>query len=348
MIEISFCIPTLNRASVLQASLSSITSQADERIEIIIVDGGSTDDTIAVIETFKASFPQICVYRTESRNGVDRDILQSVAMARGRFCWLFSDDDLLAPGALERVLRLIEDIPAISGASLNYAAYDATMSYSIATVPAIGRNALRGDHLFCDRKECFSLLGVHLGFISCQVVRRSLWEEVARSNDVTSHCNAWIIVHMIGKMLERNPYWFYVHDVCVSYRSGNDSFLSRVGCYKRQQIAHIAYADTIGSLFPPDSKTYRDVFNIMVNDRMPRILAVLKSKGIAISLQSDLFRLYLRQYWSYPLFWIKVLPIFFVPNAALRLTEKIYRWLRKRKRAVQPRTTVENFELPSE
>jgi abequosyltransferase len=344
IIEISFCIPTLDRASMLHASLRSIITQADKRIEIIVVDGGSTDETIAVIEAFKATFPQICVYRSESRNGVDRDILQSVAMARGRFCWLFSDDDLLAPGALERVLRLIEDIPVISGASLNYAAYDATMSYSVAAVPAVGRNALRRDHLFCDRNECFSLLGVHLGFISCQLVRRSLWADVARSNDLTSHCNAWIIVYMIGKILERNPYWFYLHDVCVSYRSGNDSFLSRVGCYKRQQIAHIAYADTIGSLFPPDSNTYRNVFNIMVNDRMPRTLAVLKSKGITISVQFELFRLYLRKYWSYPLFWIKVVPIFLVPNVVLRLTENIYRGLRKRKKAVRPRATVESFE----
>lgn len=344
MIQISFCIPTLNRAKLLQASLRSIIAQADRRTEIIVVDGGSIDDTLSVIESFKTGFPQIYVYQSESRNGVDRDILQSVSMAAGKFCWLFSDDDLLAPGALERVLRLIEDNPEISGASLNYAAYDATMSYSIATVPAVGRNALRRDRLFCDRNECFSLLGVHLGFISCQVVRRSLWADVVRSNDLTNYCNAWIIVYVIGKILERNPYWFYVHDVCVSYRSGNDSFLSRMGCYKRQQIAHVAYADTIGSLFPPDSNTYRDVFNIMVSDRMPRTLAVLKSKGITIWVQLDLLRLYLIKYWSYPLFWIKVLPIFFVPNAVLRLTEKIYRWLRKRKGALRPRATVESFE----
>src|SRR5712672_348038 len=74
MIEISFCIPTLNRANLLQASLRSIISQADQRVEIVIVDGGSTDETLAVIETFKASFPQICVYESEAKSGVDRDI----------------------------------------------------------------------------------------------------------------------------------------------------------------------------------------------------------------------------------------------------------------------------------
>jgi len=317
MIEISFCIPTLNRAKELKASLRSIISQADESIEIVIVDGGSTDETFSVIETLKTSFPQIRVYRSESMSGVDRDVLQSVAMACGRFCWLFSDDDLLEVGALKRVLQLIQDFPAIGGASLNYAAYDVTMSYSIATVPAVGRNALRGSHLFCDRNECFSLLGVHLGFISCQVIRRCLWTDIVRNNDLTAYCNAWIIVYMIGKMLERNPFWFYVHDVCVLYRSGNDSFLSRVGSYKRQQIAHIAYADTIRSLFLPDSKTYRNVFNIVINDRMARTLAVLKSKGTTISVQFNLLRMYLKLYRSYPLFWIKVVPIFLFQMSSL-------------------------------
>ncbi len=344
MIEISFCIPTLNRAKELQASLKSIISQANEAVEIVIVDGGSTDETLAVVESFKASFSQIRVYGSDFGSGVDRDVLQSVAMAQGRFCWLFSDDDLLAEGALARVLQLIQDFPGISGAGLNYAAYDATMSYSIATVPAAGRNALRRSHLFCDRNECFSVLGVHLGFISSQVVRRSLWAEIAGNNDLAPHCNAWIIVYMIGKMLERNPFWFYVNDVCVLYRSGNDSFLSRVGSYRRQQITHLAYADTIGSLFPRDSNTFRSVFNIMINDRMARSLAVLKSKGISISVEANLLRMYLKQYWSYPLFWIKVLPIFLVPNVLIRLIERIYRGLRKRKGMVRSCVTANNFE----
>lgn len=344
MIQISFCIPTLNRAKVLEASLRSIIRQADQRVEIVIVDGGSTDETLAVIEKLRASFPQIYVYGSESRSGVDRDILQSVAMAHGEFCWLFSDDDLLSPGALERVLQLIQDIPVISGASLNYAAYDATMSYSIATVPAVGHNALRRSHLFCNRDECFSALGVHLGFISCQVIRRSLWAGLVMNNDLTPHCNAWIIVYMIGKILERNPYWFYVNDVCVFYRSGNDSFFSRVGFYRRQQITHIAYADTIGSLFPSDSSTYRNVFNIVISDRMARSLAVFKCKGISISDQLKLLRMYLKLYRSYPLFWIKVVPIFFVPNIVFGLTEKMYRWVRKRKGAICARETVTNFE----
>jgi hypothetical protein len=77
---------------------------------------------------------------------------------------------------------------------------------------------------------------------------------------------------------------------------------------------------------------------------MGRTLAVLKSKGIAISVQFNLLRMYLRLYWSYPLFWIKVAPILFVPNVVFGLAEKMYRWLRKRKEALRSGETVKIFE----
>jgi abequosyltransferase len=344
MIKISFCIPTLNRASALRTSLESIVGQADESVEIVIVDGGSTDDTLKVIEMFKVSFSQIRVYPSESQSGVDRDILQSVAMAQGTFCWLFSDDDSLEPGALGRVLKLIQESPEIAGASLNYIAYDAEMNYSIATVPAVGNKLIRKTHLFFDRKEALSVLGMHLGFISCQVVRRSLWGDIAKNNDLTPYCNSWIIVYMIGKMLERNPLWLYVHDVCIRYRSGNDSFTARVGVYNRQQMTHIAYADTIGSLLVPNSVEYRNVFRNLINDRMARTLAVLKSNGMSISNQFDLFRMYVRRYWSYPKFWMKVLPMFFVPNVLLHFLEKIYREQRKRRTTERRGMIAQTFD----
>ena len=339
MTRISFCIPTLNRAEVLRSSLDSITRQIGEAVEIVIVDGGSTDNTLAVIEEFRAKYSRISTYPSNTRSGVDRDILQSVASAKGEFCWLFSDDDILEDGALARVLTVLDRHPDIAGASLNYQGYDATMQYPIATVPAVAGGCMHSSHLFCDRDRCFSLLGIHLGFISCQVVRRSLWQEVADKEDLAAQCNAWIIVYMIGRMLEKNPDWFYLHDICVRYRSGNDSFAARLGASKRQQITHLSYAHTIGSLFADDSQTYRNVFNVLINDRMARSLAVLKSRGISLAVQFGLFKMYASRYWTYPKFWLKVMPIFLVPNAVVGLVEKIYRQGRRRAAATRSRVS---------
>ena len=77
---------------------------------------------------------------------------------------------------------------------------------------------------------------------------------------------------------------------------------------------------------------------------MARSLAVLKSKGLTIADQVKLLRMYLKQYWAYPLFWIKVAPIFIVPSVVLGLTEKTYRRFRRRKAVVHSRMTADSFE----
>jgi abequosyltransferase len=323
---ISFCIPTLNRAPELAMSLESIVREATQDVEVVIVDGGSTDNTMEVIETFRGRLSRISVHTSQTRSGVDRDILQSVALARGTFCWLFSDDDVLEPGAVSRVAAALRQYPDIAGLSTNYAAYDASLKFRIATVPAVSQGRLRTTHLFMSAAECFACLGVHLGFISAQVVRRDYWQSVAESEDLAPQCNAWIIVYMIGRMIASRPNWLYFADVCVRYRSGNDSFIARIGVIRRQEITHVNYDHTIASLFPRGSKPYRDVFRILLRDRMPRSLAVLKARGIGLRTQRELFRMYYSRYHDYSDFWIRVAPIFLVPSVVLRAVKATYLW----------------------
>ena len=55
-IKISMCITTRNRADLIGETLASIISQAGDNIEIVIVDGASTDNTAEVVRGFKQKF----------------------------------------------------------------------------------------------------------------------------------------------------------------------------------------------------------------------------------------------------------------------------------------------------
>ena len=92
--DLSFCIPTYNFAAFIGETLDSIIQQADDRVQIVIVDGGSTDNTAQIVAEKARSFPNIKFIQRTQRCGVDLDILESVAQADGEFCWLFSSDDL--------------------------------------------------------------------------------------------------------------------------------------------------------------------------------------------------------------------------------------------------------------
>ncbi|HEY0142000.1 MAG TPA: glycosyltransferase family 2 protein [Thermoanaerobaculia bacterium] len=106
---LSICIPTYNFGSFIGATLDSILSQVtDERVEIVVVDGGSTDETEGLMRELAALHPEISYHRLPQKGGIDADMALSVELARGRYGWLFSADDIVLPGALDRVLSSLE------------------------------------------------------------------------------------------------------------------------------------------------------------------------------------------------------------------------------------------------
>lgn len=112
-VRLSICIATRNRAEFLGSTLASIIAGREDSIELVIVDGASTDDTAAVVDRAKKQFPAIRYQRQEVNGGFDRDYAAAVEIAEGDYCWLMSDDDPLKPGAVARVLAALEGEPSL-------------------------------------------------------------------------------------------------------------------------------------------------------------------------------------------------------------------------------------------
>ena len=107
-IKLSFCIPTINFGAFIGATLRSIIDQADDRVQIVVIDGGSTDNTAAIVAEAAIGFPQIKFIQRDRRHNFDARMLEMVVEADGEYCWLFSSDDLLAPGAVARAMKAID------------------------------------------------------------------------------------------------------------------------------------------------------------------------------------------------------------------------------------------------
>ncbi len=106
-IRLSVCIPTYNFGEFIGKTLESIIEQATAEVEIVIVDGGSTDNTAEVVHAFERRFPRLNYHRLEKRGGIDRDMAKTVELARGEYCWLFSSDDVMKEHAIKTVLEEI-------------------------------------------------------------------------------------------------------------------------------------------------------------------------------------------------------------------------------------------------
>jgi len=106
-IRLSICIPTYNFGKSIGQTLDSILPNITDSVEVIILDGASTDDTANIVAQRQRDFPQIKYYRQEARGGIDRDIAKAVSLSCGDYCWLFSADDIMIPTAVDKILNFI-------------------------------------------------------------------------------------------------------------------------------------------------------------------------------------------------------------------------------------------------
>ncbi len=111
----SICVPNLNMGNTLVAALTSVLSQLDSRFEVIVIDDGSSDDSLKKLEELKVIFPNLrtkYLERNPSRTLAEtRNI--SVKEARGEYCLLHIDcDDIWEPYILEfvKVFHSIETL----------------------------------------------------------------------------------------------------------------------------------------------------------------------------------------------------------------------------------------------
>jgi glycosyltransferase involved in cell wall biosynthesis len=97
---ISIVTPSFNQARYLEANLLSVRRQAYPAIEHIVIDGGSTDGSVAILERYR---PHLTHIVSEADRGQSHAINKGMALAKGEILAWLNSDDMLAPGALAAV-----------------------------------------------------------------------------------------------------------------------------------------------------------------------------------------------------------------------------------------------------
>ena len=175
--RLSICMATYGRGAFIAQTLDSLLTQLSPDVELVIVNGASPDDTDHVVRSYIDRFPNIRYILESANSGVDRDYDKAVNYARGEFCWLMTDDDLLVPDAIARVLlNLSADLDLlIANASLS----DSTFS----TVLRPRYLSLGADQVYQsgDEERFLAETASYISFIGSVIVRRTWWMERDRS-----------------------------------------------------------------------------------------------------------------------------------------------------------------------
>jgi abequosyltransferase len=169
--RLSVCITTRNRAGSIGETLENILSQCPADVEIVVVDGASTDGTVDVVTGIARRHPQLRLICPLENSGLDADYDRALTEARGEYCWIFADDDLLAPGAITRVLEVCRSGPAVVITDASVYSKDFSVLEQERRMPANGQELYTG----AETEKFFEDCIWHLTFIGVVIVKRSFW-----------------------------------------------------------------------------------------------------------------------------------------------------------------------------
>lgn len=108
---LTVAIPCYNSQEYMEKSIRSALNGGD-RVEIIIVDDGSTDDTLKIARKYQEKFPDIVKVIHQENGGHGEAVNTGIKNATGLYFKVLDSDDCLGEKALTKVLDLLEDMIA--------------------------------------------------------------------------------------------------------------------------------------------------------------------------------------------------------------------------------------------
>jgi len=216
---LSVCIATYNRADYIGETIDSIVPQLTDEVEIVVVDGASTDATRTVMERYAADCPGLRYLRLPEKGGVDQDYCKAVHYARGEYCWLFPDDDLFQPGAVRRVLGELRKGHSLVIVNAN------VMDRRLATLlqPSMFDNREDESYGADELEGLFRRIVPGISFIGCVVIRRETWLEREHARYFgTEFIHVGVIFQRPLPGIAR-----VIAEPCITIRYGNAQWTSR-------------------------------------------------------------------------------------------------------------------------
>jgi glycosyltransferase involved in cell wall biosynthesis len=185
--KLSVVIPTMDRHALFAETLSTIAPQLSSKVELVVLD--SSKDSQPVKEATQKAGGK---YFWQNPCGFDQAYLDVVNLAQGEYIWLFGDDDLMKPHAIEQALEILEtswSSPAEADAQSDKSNEILPLDLLLVNADVIGADSSHVLKERCsphpeiefgaDRSELVAKVGGLMSFMGSIIVRKAFWSQGA-------------------------------------------------------------------------------------------------------------------------------------------------------------------------
>ncbi len=102
---ISIITPSFNSEKTIKKTIEQVLKQSYKNYEYIIIDGGSTDNTVDIIKSFIPQFNGKLRYVSEKDNGIYDAMNKGIKMSKGELVGIINSDDYYESDCLEKVIK---------------------------------------------------------------------------------------------------------------------------------------------------------------------------------------------------------------------------------------------------
>jgi glycosyltransferase involved in cell wall biosynthesis len=211
--KLGIVIPTRNRAEFLIETIDNIFHNLLCEIEVIIVDGSTSNDTEIILKSYIQS-NKVIYFKQISNNGFDYDLNFGIIRSNAEFVWMFSDDDLISGNDINKVYNDINNND-YDFYIINSIIYDKDF-LNVLQNKFVLLDDMSGD----DLNILFKYFIDYFSFFGGCILKKNLWLE---SNPVNYFGSLFVHIGVIfgpGKSLK----WKFLSNPIIKIRYGNASW----------------------------------------------------------------------------------------------------------------------------